>query len=275
MTTEAEQSSWSNLAKAQDAKYGALGLRHVPVSEMPNAIDALFALLNLRGGERMLDVGPGPQGGMGLVAALTGLDVVLVEYDQPFQINVDQLRKRFQGAGATGAIAQLGNQHGTIEVRPIDGLTRLLEPFHRLIAAAGGTLTIVPGDFSRTDVQTKALAHGPFDHVVCTDVISPMGDGLRDTTAMLTTDDEASSESILRGIARASANARTLYTGFLVPEQSVECSERIARSYRLLERSIRPHATDFRFEPTFSPSSGTVCRSRLYLLDNVAEVAAG
>jgi hypothetical protein len=101
-----------------------------------------------------------------------------------------------------------------------------------------------------------------------------MGSTLNDTTAMLTTGDPERGESILRGVAEAAIGARTLYTGFLVAEQSPDCGERIAHSYGVLEGALRARERLLRYADTFSPSSGTVCRSRLYQLSDAVREAA-
>jgi len=94
VSTDASKASWARYAAVQRGHYGAEGLRYIPVDEMPAAIEGLFTALDLRVGERLLEIGPGPQGGMALVAALMGLHAVAVEYDQPFQIDVDRLREQ-------------------------------------------------------------------------------------------------------------------------------------------------------------------------------------
>ena len=162
------------------------------------------------------------------------------------------LREQLSSAGAHGGLAQLGELRGTVAVRPIDTLNRLLEPYRKLIAVAKGSFTIVPGDFAEEHVRLQALARGPFDHVICTDVISPMGTTLSDTTAMLTTGDPTRGASILCGVAEAATAARTLYTGFLLPEQSPECGAEIARAYAVLEGALRVNGRALRFADVFS-----------------------
>ena len=75
-------------------------------------------------------------------------------------------------------------------------------------------------------------------------------------------------------VAEAATGARTLYTGFLLPEQSPECGAQIARSYAVLEGALRANGRALRVANVFSPSSGTVCRSRLYHLSAEIRVAA-
>ena len=274
VSTEASKAARARIAAVQHERYGAAGLRHVPVDDMPAAIEALFSSLDLRRGERLLEIGPGPHGGVALVAALMGLHVVVVEYDQPFPVDVDRLRDQLGAAGSATGVAALAAVRGLVMVRPTDSLTRVVDPYRRLVAAAKGSFTIVPGDFADERLQRQVLARGTFDHVICTDVISPMGSALSDTTAMLTTGDPQRGESILRGVAEAAMAARTLYTGFLLPEQAPTCRERIAGAYDILEGALRARGRVLRFADVFSPSSGTVCRSRLYHLGEDVRAAA-
>jgi hypothetical protein len=272
IATEADRALRRHLAAMQAARYGADGLRTADLSDLPRAVDELFARMRLEPGDRLLEIGPGPHGGIGLIAALMGLHVVLVEFDGLFEVDVDRLRSGME-PGASAALTPFENLHGVIQVRPIDGLLRLVQPLRRLIAAAGGSLTIVAGDVADATVSSQALARGPFDHIVCTDVISPMGDGLRDTTAMLTTGDESHAAAILQTVARASASARSLFVGLLVPEQNPDCGARIANAYAQLEAAIGRDGRRITWQPTFSPSSSFVCRSRLYHLAPMAASA--
>ena len=63
VSTEASKAARARIAAVQHERYGAAGLRHVPVDDMPAAIEALFSSLDLRRGERLLEIGPGPHGG--------------------------------------------------------------------------------------------------------------------------------------------------------------------------------------------------------------------
>jgi hypothetical protein len=262
-----EIESWDRFGRAQHEKYGHLGLRYVPVETMPGAIDDLFARFNFQTGQRLLEIGPGPHGGLSLIAALMGLDVVMVEYDKPFVIDVDRLKAELAPAlGAESSLARLSHLSGSIEVDPIDRLQRVLQPYQALVAAAGGAFTIVPGDFADPATQQAAAQCGAIDHVICTDVVSPMSDSFNATTAALTTGDDAKARAILAGLADAAIEAGTLHTAFIVPEQAEACSERIARSYLALESGLRRIGRTLRYEETISPSSGTVLRSRLYHL---------
>lgn len=109
--------------EAQRQAYGAAGLRSVPAAEMTRAVDELLGRLGLAAGQRLLEVGPGPHGGLGLVAALMGLDVVLVETDRPFTVDVDAL-KRDLGTVPTSAatLSHLAGLGGTMVVDPVDNL---------------------------------------------------------------------------------------------------------------------------------------------------------
>ena len=135
--------SWERYAQAQLATHGARGLTVVPVGQMTQAIDGVLASLSLGPGQRLLDIGPGPHGGLGLVAALLGTDVTFVEYDQPFVVDIDALRRQLSSmAGTESSLAQLGALSGAMKVDPIARLQQLLEPYQPLIGAAGGSVEI-------------------------------------------------------------------------------------------------------------------------------------
>lgn len=115
---EPEQTaSWDEQGRAQFAKYGHLGLRYVAADKVPDAIDELFTRMNLKAGQRLLEIGPGPHGGIGLIAALPGLHVVTVEYDRPFLVDVDRLRQQLASMdGSQAALPQLPNLSGSMHI---------------------------------------------------------------------------------------------------------------------------------------------------------------
>lgn len=267
MATPREQAAWDQFGRSQHEKYGHLGLRYVPVGNMTAEIDDLCARFDFQPAQRLLEIGPGPHGGMSVIAALLGLDVVIVEYDKPFVIDVDALKSQLAAAhGAESTLAQISHLGGSIEVNPIERLQTVLAPYQPLVEAAGGTFTIIAGDFAEPATRQAVARCGPLDHLICTDVLSPMADSFSATTAALTTGDDMKAQAILEGLGEAATHARTLHTAFIVPEQSEEFRDRIARSYLVLESALRRAGRVARYEAAISPSSGTVLRSRLYHL---------
>ena len=87
--------------------------------------------------------------------------------------------------GAEATLAQIASLSGSIDVSQIDSVRRTIAPFEPLISAVGGSLELVAGDFADADIQTLACRRGPFDHVVCTDVVRPMHGQFSESTAML------------------------------------------------------------------------------------------
>jgi len=259
--------SWERYAQAQLAVHGARGLQVVPVAAMPRAIDALLASIAPAPGQRLLDIGPGPHGGIGLVAALLGADVTFVEYDQPFVVDLDALRRQLSATpGTSASLAQIGGLGGALKVDPIARLEQLLAPYLPLIEAAGGSVEIVPGDFAAPALRSQLHELDAFDHVVCTDVVSPMGDTFSTTTAAFTTGDAERAREVLEGLGALSAAAATIYTAFIVPEESPEVGGRIAEWYSALETAFAAHGREQQYQRVVSPSSGTVVRARLYRL---------
>jgi hypothetical protein len=267
VSTEPERESWDRFGRLQQSKYGHLGLRHVPVSQMPAAIDEVFSRLRLKPKQRLVEIGPGPHGGVGLVAALMGLHVAMVEYDQPFVVNIDLLKQQLkESPDSETRLAPIAHMNGTIRVDPIENLEKLLSPFHPLVTAAGGSIQIVAGDIASAGTRGRVGSLGQIDHVVCTDVISPMNDTLDTTTAATTTGDRQRVEAILEALAFLAGEAQTLYISVIVPEQSDGLRERIAEMYQGLEQALIGRGRSLYCERAISPSSGTVLRSRLYHL---------
>ena len=69
-----------------------------------------------------------------------------------------------------------------------------------------------------------------------------------------------------QGLGALAADAATLYTAFIVPEQSPEMAARIAGWYGVLESAIDGHGRKHHYDAVICPSSGTVVRARLYHL---------
>ena len=259
------------LSRAQVEKYGHLGLRAVPVAQMSAAVDELFARLDLRPGQRLVEVGPGPHGGIGLIAALMGLESIIVEFDRAFEVDVDLLKQQLaQSPGTELALAQIAGLRGSVSVSQIENLNRAIQPYRPLIDAAAGSIRVIPGDFADAQIQEQVqeqLADAqPIDHVVCTDAISPMNNLHSTTTAMMTTGGDENSQSMLGGLAAAAVHAKTLYIGLVVPEQSDEFKGHIERMYAFLEGSLRERGRAIRYDQVISPSSASLLRARLYHL---------
>jgi hypothetical protein len=230
-------------------------------------VDEVFARMGVKAGQRLLEIGPGPHGGCGLIAALMGLRVVTVEYDQPFVVDVDRLRQQLTSIGGSeAALAQIAALGGSLPIAPIDSLRALVDRFRPLIDIARGSLEIVPGDFADAAVQQRVDTFGAFDHVICTDVIDPMHDAFNQTTAGFTTGDGGKVQVLVDGLARIGGRARTLYIGVIIPEQSDAFGQNIQAIYERLESGLRAGGKSVQYERVISPSSGTVVRSRLYHL---------
>ena len=265
LTSQASIDSVDRMSRAQIEKYGDLGLRSVPVEEMPQAVDRLFARFEFRRGERLLEIGPGSHGGIALIAALLGLDVVVVEYDRPFLVDVDLLKAQLSSTpGSQAALAPIAALSGSVEVSLIETLRRIIRSYEPLVTAVGGSLRLIPGDFSAISIQELASASAPVDHVICTDVMSPMDQAFSSTTAMLTTGGDQKIAAMLNGLARVAAHARSLHISLIVPEQSNDYGAQISRIYGALETALSQDGRTLRYEEVISPSSGTVLRSRLY-----------
>jgi hypothetical protein len=265
LTSQASIDSVDRMSRAQIEKYGGLGLRSVPVEEMPQAVDRLFARFEFRRGERLLEIGPGSHGGIALIAALLGLDVVVVEYDRPFLVDVDLLKAQLSSTpGSQAALAPIAALSGSVEVSLIETLRRVIHSYEPLVSAVGGSIRLVPGDFSATSIQDQASDFAPIDHVICTDVMSPMEQAFSSTTAMLTTGSDQKITSMIHGLARVAAHARSLFISLIVPEQSADYGAPISRIYGALESALSLDGRTARYEEVISPSSGTVLRSRLY-----------
>ena len=251
--------------RLQASRYGHLGLGHVPAERMPAAVAWVFDRLDLRPAERLLEIGPGPHAGVGLIAALMGLQVVMVEYDQPFLVDVDRLRRELASSPESAStLAGLGSLHGSVEVRPIENLERVVGPYRHLIAVAGGSLRIVPGDFANPGLQDAVRTSGPFDHVVCTDVIDPTTGALAATGAATTTAGDDKVRSMVAGLGLVGAEARTLFMSVVIPEENPDFSDAIGRLYGTLEESLRREGRAVRYERVICPASSTVVRARLY-----------
>jgi protein-L-isoaspartate O-methyltransferase len=249
-------------------KYGERGLRYVPAAEMPAAVEDMFRRLDLRTGQRLLEVGPGPLGGVALIAAVMGLHVVIVEIDRPFLVDVDRLRQQLEGvAGSEGTLARIAGMRGTLTVSQLDTLHSLIDPYRPLVAAANGSIDVVGGDFADAGVQERVATLGPFDHVVCTDAINPMKDALGTTTAATTTGDAAKAGAVLHGLAAIAGRARTLSMGLVAPEESDDVREEIARMYGVLDRALQEAGRSITYERVIGPSSGSIVRCRLYQLN--------
>jgi hypothetical protein len=267
VSTPALTDSWDRYARLQYAKYGDQGLRCVPGAQMPAAVDEVFRRMQLKTGQRLLEIGPGPHGGVGLIAALMGLHVVMVEYGQPFLLDVDLLRTQLASVDGSGAaLSQISQLSGPIHVSQIDNLRTVLRPHRKRVAAASGSIEIVPGDFADANVLHNVKRLGPIDHIVCTDVISPMQGSFSTTTAAFTTGDAGKIHAMVNGLAEVAIHAESLYIGFIVPEQSDEFKGEMMRTYESLERKLQDHGKSVHCDRVISPSSGTVVRSRLYHL---------
>jgi hypothetical protein len=211
--------------------------------EVVHAVAPLFHRLSLRAGESLLEVGPGPQGGIGLIAALLGLHVVFVERDD---------------TAASPATAE--------PVRsPIQQLVSTLEPFARLVRASGGSIKVVPGDFSDARVQAAAQAHTPIHHVVCTDVMNASGADAF-AAGVITTGDTARNRAMLAGLANAARHARTVYTSTVGGHCSDDSAARAVSHCRYLEQEFRAAGRRVRHRAALCPGSGSVCRAHLYQL---------
>jgi hypothetical protein len=265
LTSPASIDSVDRMSRAQIEKYGGLGLRSVRVEEMPRAVDRLFARFEFRRGQRLLEIGPGSHGGIALIAALHGLDVLVVEYDRPFLVDIDLLRAELSSSpGSQAALAPIAALSGSVEVSMIETLHRIIRSYEPLVSAVGGSLRLIPGDFSDASIQDQAGAFAPIDHVICTDVMSPMEHAFSSTTAMLTTGGDQKIASMVHGLARAAVHARSLQISLIVPEQSNDYGAQISRIYGALESALSQDGRTLRHEQVISPSSGTVLRSRLY-----------
>jgi hypothetical protein len=259
--------------RAQHATYGHLGLRYVPAADMARAVDELLGRLGLAPGQRLIEIGPGPHGGLGLVAALLGLDVVMVETDRPFAFDVDALKQHLAGVPTSAAtLAQISHLSGRMEVNPVDSLTKVLSPYPDLVAAAGGSIQVVLGDFSDPAVQARVSALPPFDHVVCTDAINPTN-AMSTTTAATTTGDPGPVQSMVQGLARLASRARTLSVSVVIPEENGEFRDRIAGLYRALEEELQRQGRATRYERAICPSSSAILRARLYHLGDAPQGA--
>src|SRR5207244_520769 len=128
---------------------------------------------------------------------LMGLRVVTVEVDRPFLVDIDLLKQQLTAAGSTAALAQIAKLSGAIQVNQIDSLRTLLASYRPLINAARGSIRVLPGDFADPIVQQDVAVNGPFDHIICTDVINPMKDSFSTSTAAFTTGDDEKTASIL------------------------------------------------------------------------------
>jgi len=252
--------------RQQAVKYSHAGLRYIPAAEMPDAVDRLFDSLAFAPGRRLLEIGPGPHGGLGLIAARMGSRVTMVETDKPFTIDVDSLKQQLAASGASGALTELASLTGTIEVKPVDNLKRLLKPHLDAIRAARGSIEIVAGDFADVRTRQQAAVWAPFDHVVCTDVVSPLGDTLNTTTAATTTGERGRVMAVVDGLVRLSRRAQSLYVGVVIPEENDECRAGTQAIYDALERGLGGHGLKVEYERVICPSSSTVVRARLYRL---------
>jgi len=261
-------------AQQLHAKYGARGLRYVPPIAMPAAVEIVFRAIGFRPGERLAEIGPGPHGGFAIVAAASGLQVVAVEFDRPFRVDIDALRQQLTGiAGMEDTLTQLQGRTGSLSVNLADSLRNLVEPYRPVIRAAGGTFDIVPGDFGDEAVQARLAARDPFDHVVCLDVITPLGQALDTTTAATTTGDRLRVDAIVGGLIAVARRARTLSIGLVAPEESEGVGEEISRIYAELERGLAAQGRTFRYDRIIGPSSGSVLRCRLYVLNDAGASA--
>ena len=195
-----------------------------------------------------------------------GARVTMVETDTPFTIDVDSLRKQLAASGSSGALAGLASLTGTIQVKPIDNLKRVLKPHRDAIRVARGSIEIVAGDFADAKIQRQAAVWAPFDQVVCTDVISPLGDTLNTTTAATTTGERGRVMSVVDGLVRLSRRAHSIYISLVIPEENEECRPGTQAIYDALERGLRVDGLKVTSERVICPSSSTVVRARLYRL---------
>jgi hypothetical protein len=214
----------------------------LPPDQVLHAIAPLFHRLAFRPGESLLEVGPGSQGGIGLTAALLGLHVVLVERD-----NVCAPRDE------------------DVARSPFQELVTALEPFARLVRAAGGSIKVVPGDFANAGVQAAAFANARMTHVICTDAINASGSDA-EAGRQFTTGDDTRTRAMLAGLAAASHHARTVYTSIAGAHCSDENAARAVAYCRQLEQQFRLAGRRARHLAAICPGSGSVCRAHIYQL---------
>ncbi|MBI1953617.1 MAG: tetratricopeptide repeat protein [Candidatus Omnitrophica bacterium] len=249
------------------------GLRYIPMRRMVQALPVLSETLGLvpGPGRRFLEIGAGPGGGMGLVAALKGMEVFLVETDQPFDVNLGEMREHFQRMDLTSeTLDQMTAKGGVAKVNPLEKLEKTLAPHREAIKAANGSVTVIPGDFSRPEVQKKVIEAGPFSIIVATDVVDPAGGQFRASLGATTTGEPSAARAILEGLAKvasASSERGRLYVSFVGSEMGL-LGSKVQETYQTLEELLRAEGLPAdRFEMAPSPSSGGVLRARIYRLD--------
>ncbi len=239
---------------------------YVPMAEMPQAIERLFAKMDLRPKQRLLEVGPGSDGGVGLIAALKGLHVVVVESGQPFQVDLRRLKEELASMGSQQA-RQLDSLLATQRFATVNMLEKFREavaPYQELIQQAGGSLTVIPGDFAAQEIQQRVKEIGPFDHVVATDVMDPGGGRHATSLTATTTAEEPRVKAILDGLAQVASQAKSLYVSFIGPEEGPNRLN-VLRTFQTLEQFLQARnfpTTEYDRMP--SPSSGGILSARLY-----------
>ncbi|GEM_PF-6183685 len=241
---------------------------YVPMAEMPQAIERLFAKMDLKPKQRLLEVGPGSDGGVGLIAALKGLQVVVVESSRPFQVDLRRLREELASMGSQQA-RQLDSLLATQRFAMVNMLEKFQEavaPYQELIRWADGSLTVIPGDFAAKEIQQRVKELGPFDHVVATDVIDPAGGRYATNLTATTTAEEPRVKAILDGLAQVASQAKDLYVSFIGPEEGPN-RPNVFRTFQTLEQFLQARnlpTTEYDRMP--SPSSGGILSARLYRL---------
>ncbi|MBI3323487.1 MAG: hypothetical protein HYZ95_03375 [Candidatus Omnitrophica bacterium] len=241
-------------------------LQYVTMEQLPQEVGRLFQEMDLRPGQRLLEVGPGANGGVALMALLKGLRVVVVEPSEPFTVDVARMIQELRDTGNPAVIQLQARFSAGQRVGRID----MLKEFRKAISRWDGwfpeeNLTVVQGDFSAPETQAEALSKGPFDCVVATDVLNPTGEDVSSSNASTVADPQKIAR-IISGLAQASKSGRSLYVSFIVPEEGRH-HEAVAQTVGQLEEALRQNdlsAANHLRVP--HPSSGGVLSGRLYRL---------
>lgn len=245
------------------------GLECVRLADIPQRARRLIEeQLQLLAGQWLVEIGPGPRGGIGLIAALMGLHVVMVEYDQQFHILPSEARSQLMQVGLQVS-ANIARVPAIVD--PLARLQSRIVPYSTMVEAAGGSVAVVSGDFSSPEVQEKVLNSGTFHHVVATDVIDPGRGNAGQTLAATTTSDPDRITSILTGIASLATHAKRLYVSFIAPEESIVVGDNICAFYGVLEPALRKRGLlTGTYDRVISPSSGGLVNARNYRFDRSA-----
>lgn len=248
--------------------------------DLPAAIDRrVFALLDMKPGEKLFEVGAGDDGGVALIAALMGLDVVVAEYGGTFDVDLAALAREMREIGSPLA-GQLETRAAREPVAPLSMLQKLEEaiaPFREMVDTMGGSIRVEAGDFTDPAFQVRLLAQGPFDHVVCTNVINPTGGGAARSSLVSTQHEEAKIQAILSGLVQAARSAKNLYVSFaVVPEEEGDARVRVGELLQTLEGDLQDNGLDAsRFERVPNPVSQGVVSGRIYQFSPPAPAGRG